>query len=166
MVNLIILFDNIDQKPAIEKTKKNGLEIRNLLASHEWWDWTRFEESHLHFSMEGCSWVILTVWCLESLDIAAIFSLTFFHGCYRGVVVIMSRSLAFDWSKGWHLCSLKNEDDSSLILLMDKIIFWNIFINSCFIISFAVFFTYPPCCLYINTQINQGKYLSDRFIVD
>ena len=30
MGNLIILFDNIDQKPAIEKQKQNGLEIRYL----------------------------------------------------------------------------------------------------------------------------------------
>ena len=28
--------------------KKNCLKIRHLLASHEWVEWTRFEESHLH----------------------------------------------------------------------------------------------------------------------
>ena len=44
------------------KNKKNGLEIWYLLASHKWCDWTRFEESHQHFSMEGSSWVILTIY--------------------------------------------------------------------------------------------------------
>ena len=46
----------------LKKQKKNGLEIRHLLASHKWCVWTRFEESHLPFSMEGCSWLILTIY--------------------------------------------------------------------------------------------------------
>ena len=28
--------------------KKNGLKIRHYMASHDWVEWTRFEESHLH----------------------------------------------------------------------------------------------------------------------
>ena len=40
---------------------KNGLKIRHLLASHEWIEWTRFEETTCIFLMEGCSWAILAI---------------------------------------------------------------------------------------------------------
>ena len=40
---------------------KNGLEIRLILTSHEWIEWTRIEESHLHFIMECTFWFFLTI---------------------------------------------------------------------------------------------------------
>ena len=53
-------------RPSFSPWTKNVLEIQYLLASHKWCDWTRFEESHLHFSMEGFSWAILTIWRFNS----------------------------------------------------------------------------------------------------
>ena len=39
------------------------MKIRRLLASHEWVEWTRFEETTCIFLMEGCSWWMLAICC-------------------------------------------------------------------------------------------------------
>ena len=41
------------------------MKIRHLLASHEWVEWTRFEETTCIFLMEGCSWWILAIWAVS-----------------------------------------------------------------------------------------------------
>ena len=44
---------------------KNGLEFRLLLASHEWVEWTRIEETTCIFLMECCSWWILAIFSID-----------------------------------------------------------------------------------------------------
>ena len=45
------------------------MKIRHLLASQEWVEWTRFEETTCIFLMEGCSWWILAICRVSVLDI-------------------------------------------------------------------------------------------------
>ena len=57
MVNLNISFDNLDQKPAMEKNKKKRLRNRTFIG---------FTQVMLLDAMEGCSWLILTICIIDN----------------------------------------------------------------------------------------------------
>ena len=81
------------------------MKIRHLLASHEWIEWTRFEETTSIFLMEGCSWPILAIYILK-----------FCFKKFKGILQI--------WVKPWfsnvenmqNTLNLKDETNASIVL--------------------------------------------------